>query len=465
MSKQIKLKLRPIVVALNILVLLIIILFYLSRMIYFYVKENSVVKNTGHTTFYSILVNKKSLQDYSKGLVYDEKTNTYTYKGLVEDNYIKYNGILYRIMKIDSSGNLKLVSNNTVTLMYSGLNKGFTESYINSWLNINEEIENSGYFEKNIVDKNKLLVKTNICNDVIDDLTKITCEKETYEEGFNIMTLQDYISAGAKESYLNNNEDFYLRTLNSHNNNYYVAATGEIGTDFVETRVRGVRVVLSIKANIKLISGDGTKDNPYIVEEHKPNKLTDLFVGEIINYSNNNWKVVEINEENIKIALTDNIKKEDTYVEIPFGKNNMYQYSNTIGKYLNTDYFNSLENNEYILDGTWYTGANSLSNLEYKAKYNSQSTLKIGILGLGDLFVNETPNSLTLTRGIEGNNMIMVINKDKHVYTDYISTAYNVRPALFINGELKIEKGNGTIKDPYIIKMEEKKEETSSTEE
>jgi len=453
MFKLKRINLRSLVVTLNILVLLIIIIFYLSRMVYFYKKENDVVKNTGNVTFHSILVNKQSLVDFSKGLIFDEKNNSYVFKGLVEDNYIKYSGILFRIMGIDSSGNLKLVSDDSLTIMYSGLNKGFESSFINSWLNTNEEVENSGYFERNFNDKNSYIVNTNTCNDVISDLTNVTCDEQTYDDGFSIMSLYDYINAGAKESYLNNGKDFYLRTLNDKNNNYYVASTGEIGTDTTTTKVRGVRVVFSIKSNIKLLSGNGTINNPYVVEENNPKVLTDLNIADTLLYSNMNWKVVERNEENIKVVLVDKIKTDEEYKIIKFGGNNsVYVVDNNIGKYLNNEFYNSLENKEYIVDGKWFTGSNSLSNLDYKAKYTSSVDAKVGILGFSDLFVNELSNIFTLTRGIEASNLIMVINKDGHAYADYISKEYNIRPSIYLNGKLEIESGKGYANNPYKIK-------------
>ena len=54
--------------------------------------------------------------------------------------------------------------------MYSGLEKGYSESYVNKWLNTQENVTGSGVYESNLY-KTELLANTKVCTDVIDNLT------------------------------------------------------------------------------------------------------------------------------------------------------------------------------------------------------------------------------------------------------------------------------------------------------
>ena len=454
MSVRRKLKIRPILITINIAVILIIIAFYGLRMYKFYKAENAVVENTGNTTFTTILQNKQSLVDKSIGLVYDEKTNTYTYVGKSEDNYVLYSGILFRIVGIDTSSNIKLVSEKNLTLMYSGLDKGFDESYINKWLSKTEEVEHSGVFESVLYNKDELLTTTTACNDIISDLTKVTCDEQGYESLYSLLSLYDYVNAGSKDSYLNNGETYYLNTFNDKNQNYYVLNTGEIGSDIVSTKIHGVRPVITINASAKLLSGDGKINNPYIIEAHDIDTLNDVYVGNIISYSNLNWKVIEKDEISIRVALTEPIKNGEEFLAKTFGGgSNAYSTNkNTIGNYLNNTFYSSLEDKENIVSSKWFTGGNTLSNLDYTAKYARSFDSNIGMLALGDMFVGDVANTLTITPGMESSTIIMVINDKYITFGDFVATLYNIRPALNLKSELKVYEGSGTLEDPYTIK-------------
>lgn len=121
MARRKVLKLTPVLVTLNVLVLLIIASFYITRLVKYYLLENGTKKPNEATILVDTLIKKQSYLDLTKGLVLDEETNTYIYKGDVKDNYVLYSGNLYRIINIDGNKNIKMISENTLTLMYSGL--------------------------------------------------------------------------------------------------------------------------------------------------------------------------------------------------------------------------------------------------------------------------------------------------------------------------------------------------------
>ena len=131
MSKRKVLKITPILIVLNVLILLFIVGFYTTRLIKYYIAENGGFGEDEDKTVILAeeIIKKQSRLDETKGLVYDSDNNIYRYKGEVDDNYIYYSGMIYRIIAIDNEGNIRAVSQNNVTLLYSGLEKGFKDSY------------------------------------------------------------------------------------------------------------------------------------------------------------------------------------------------------------------------------------------------------------------------------------------------------------------------------------------------
>ena len=149
MVKKRVLKITPVLITLNILIIIIICSFYLFRLVKYYRLEN-VSKPGEKIVLVDQLIKKQSYLDLTKGLVYDENKNTYTYIGTVDDNYLSYSGMLFRIISIDKNKNIKMISEDVVTMMYSGLEKGYNDSFVNSWLNSSEEKYN-GVFENYLI--------------------------------------------------------------------------------------------------------------------------------------------------------------------------------------------------------------------------------------------------------------------------------------------------------------------------
>lgn len=450
MTKR-RLKIRPVLITLNVALLIIIALFYTFRLVKYYLKENGHKDADTTTLLVDELIKKQSYVDQTKGLVHDKDAGIYRYIGKVEDNYLEYSGILFRIIGIDKDNNIKIISDSNLTLMYSGLEKGFDKSYVYKWLNKSDE-KYSGIFENNMDSTDKYLTNTYLCDDAISDLKNINCEKNNNALKITLLSLYDYASAGGKESYLNNGESYYLSTTDDKNNNYFINTTGDVGLNKISTKIYGVRPVITIKNDVALMHGDGSKTSPYAVIEKTVNKLSDVYVSKYINYSGSTYRVIRTGE-NVKVALSDNIKNKGKYLEKTFGgKNNTYSTSkNTIGEYLNNTYYKSLKNNDLIVKSSYGIGSNTLDNLDYTAVYSKTKTFNIGMLTLGDMFISDTKNVLTMNRGIESNMIINVINKDGNVFGDLIASKYEVRPTMYLKGDIDIVSGDGSISSPYEL--------------
>ena len=454
-----RLKITPVLVTLNVLVLLLIVAFYGTRMIKYYLKENGKSNNKDNTVLLADTVLKKqSYVDLTKGLIFDEEKNEYRYLGDVDDNYLEYSGIVYRIIGIDKDNNIKVISDKSVTMMYSGLEKGYDKSYVNKWLNYDKDVTGSGVYENNIKESVNYLSSTYYCEDIIDDIKNITCDKNSTNYKISLLSLYDYYKAGGKSSFLNNGETFYLGTLNKDNHNYYITSDGEVSINEISTKTYAVRPVITIISSSVLLSGKGTKDDPYKILEIKPSTLEDTTINTYVSFSNQVFKVIDNSTDATKVALNGVIKENDTDVVKSFGgKNNKYSNSkNTVGYYLNNTYLKTLDSKN-IIKSDWYIGALSLDNLDYTNEKNTKINLSVGMLSLGDMFVGDINNVFTLSRGIESDQIINVINEDGNFYGDFITSKYNVRPALYLNNELKITGGNGTFDAPYELGVSDEK--------
>ena len=450
MTKR-RLKIRPVLITLNVSLLIIIALFYTFRLVKYYLKENGHKDADTTTLLVDELIKKQSYVDQTKGLVHDKNASIYRYIGKVEDNYLEYSGILFRIVGIDKDNNIKAISDSNLTLMYSGLEKEFDKSYVYKWLNKSDE-KYSGVFENNMDSTDKYLTNTYLCDDVVSDLKNINCEKNNNALKITLLSLYDYASAGGTESYLNNGESYYLSTIDDKNNNYFINTTGDVGLNKISSKIYGVRPVITIKNDVALMHGDGSKTSPYAVIEKSISKLSDVYISKYINYSGNTYRVISTGE-NVKIALSDNIKDGDKYLEKTFGgKNNIYSTTKkTIGEYLNNTYYKSIKNNDLIVKSSYGIGSNTLDNLDYTAVYSKTNTFNIGMLTLGDMFISDTKNVLTMNRGIESSMIINVINKDGNVFGDLIASKYEVRPTMYLKGDINIVSGDGSIDSPYEL--------------
>ena len=341
---------------------------------------------------------------------------------------------------------------------FYSLEKGYDKSYVNKWLNYDKDVPGSGVYENNIKESVNYLSSTYYCEDIIDDIKNINCDKNSTNYKISLLSLYDYYKAGGKSSFLNNGETFYLGTLNKDNHNYYITSDGEVSINEISTKTYAVRPVITIISSSVLLGGKGTKDDPYRILEIKPSTLEDTTINTYVSFSNQVFKVIDNSTDATKVALNGVIKENDIDVVKSFGgKNNKYSNSkNTVGYYLNNTYLKTLDSKN-IIKSNWYIGALSLDNLDYSNEKNTKVNLSVGMLSLGDMFVGDINNVLTLSRGIESDQIINVINKEGNFYGDFITSKYNLRPALYLNNELKITGGNGTFDAPYELGVSDEK--------
>ena len=230
-----KFRIDRLFIAVSIVFLCTLISIYTYRLIHFYNLEKNKNNTTTETYLYKKIIDSSSIIDTTNGLF--EVDKEYIYRGKINNNYLLYDNILYRIIKIDKSNNIKLISNDIISFLVWGFNQDYENSYIRKWLNTTENIEHSGIFEKNIT--STYLVNSENYIDKIDDINDYNSEIIMNSDKISLLSIEDYVNAGGAESYLNINKYFWLINSNNENKAWFVTTSGGLDntTNINETSV------------------------------------------------------------------------------------------------------------------------------------------------------------------------------------------------------------------------------------
>ena len=126
----------------------------------------------------------------------------YIYKGENVNNYILINNLLFRIIRINSDRTIEVVLDEYINEMPYGEFVTFSESEIIEYL----EEKFLPIFDSDI------LANTSICNDVITNVSEITCQDIDNNHSVRILGITDFLnSIESEKSYLvNDTENFWL---------------------------------------------------------------------------------------------------------------------------------------------------------------------------------------------------------------------------------------------------------------
>lgn len=234
--------------------------------------------------------------DNSLNSIEDNYGTSYYFKGNVIDNYVNFNDMCFRIVRILGNGNIKLIledANNTC----ENLSDTVTNTYETDKLFFDDFNNDNSYNFKNITDDNKLYlvneswnnlttkdIKYNTLDEILTESDLETCTKDnTCEYNYNLNKIEDlkfenpinsmFGSLSYKEvkligdnSYLNNNK-FNLIELSNYKNNTdyrYIYKDNKLTTELVSTKYN-YRPSIVLNSNVT-VTGNGTISNPYIIK-------------------------------------------------------------------------------------------------------------------------------------------------------------------------------------------------------
>ena len=418
------------------------ILFYGIRFIKLY-KENYTVDEVAHIG--DTIKENNQNNDNFKNINGD-----YYFYGKEENNYVSYSNMLWRIIKVSKDNTVVLALDNSVTSLAKGTKNKFEETHIFSWLNdINKD--NTGILEKSLNNMQKYLTYTNTCIDNITNTKNITCKKTTEDTYITIPSLNDYVNTGSSESFLNNEEYYYLTNNEKESTSWCVDKDGKISTSD-GTDILGVKPVITIKNTVQVTNGNGTKENPYTFDD------SSSLIGSYVKLDNDIWRIYKEEDSIIKLSLDNYLKINGEEITYKYSNNNYYHNDTIQGSlayYLNKTYLNSLKYKSILEEAEFSNGIyNNTNNYDYNETQNTKVKTKITVLSIGDIILNHDNTNYYLSSGVsKDSNMIYTMQNDFKVYTKVSTTNLKIVPVIAIKKDL-LTAGNGTKDSPYEVNYE-----------
>ncbi len=412
--------------------ILICILWYGGRLIYFYLdsKKDNTNNNTNLLSSHIISSKNKNIKKIN---------NNYYFTGNVDNNYVLYSNILWRIIKISNDNKIYLITDNSITSLSYGENTKYEDSQIIKWLN------KDGILDKNLNNTTNYLDNYNVCIDEINDVKKVTCNDNYNENTIGLLSVTDYVNTGGQNSFINTEEYTYLANNTKDNEIWYITNEGKLnkndGTDYY-----GIKPVITLKSTTKLNSGDGTINNPYIIDTNKS-----LFAS-YVKLDNDIWRVYEEDNNNVKLMLTDYLKINNERISYNYSKINYYHNDTIKGNlayYLNTTYLNSLSYKNLILDNNYSNGYDD-SNYDYTKILEQQINTKVSTISIGYPILVNKLDSIWTNTGVSKESDVYIIKDNSKLEPTSVDTENYIVPCITIKKSL-LTKGNGTKNTPYEV--------------
>lgn len=383
--------------------------------------------------------------------VYTKDTST--------NNYVWYSGYLWRIVKINDDGTIKLILNESVGLVnyFNGLNNDYLESFIRLWLN-------EGVFLNGLNNPDNFLATSSFYygNESVESIKSI-------KDKVGLLTYSEYNNAGGKNSFLNIEQPFWLITSKKESDQevFIVDKNGEINVTNT-SKLYQVRPVVNLKANIMIVpSTKGTLDNPYVLKGDESLTgnayLNQRYAGEFIKFAGKVWRIAETTDKYTKLVLYG----KDTKMQ--FGPTNAYvDVKNTIKIYLDNVYYNILKGatpniDDYLESATLYAGKLNSGDAYTNTKINDSDfrnvTAKIGLLSVGELFsgndlqLDDKDITWTLTPASKIEDGEVWLSNGE---SSLITSEYAIRPTIYLKSKVYIigNSGNGRTRETaYSIEV------------
>lgn len=240
--------------------------------------------------FYMTLLNQNEISTGEDGLFEseDDDGTTYYFRGNVENNYVLFAGLSWRIVRINGNGTVKLVLDGVddTVVKYNEEATGYEDfketdvydalvSYYDNHLNnYDKYIANNRYCSESGKSDDTYNAYTRI---VTNEIPTFNCLGKRFTSKIGLLTADEVVYAGGvydEENtayYLYNSEiesAWWVSSLsNSDEDDYYpfvVGSNGDLNDDASGTLYRSLRPVISLNRTVK-VTGTGTSTDPYVV--------------------------------------------------------------------------------------------------------------------------------------------------------------------------------------------------------
>lgn len=405
----------------NILVIFGIIGFYAYRTVYYYKLSHEV---EGEITLRDKLTALDNLEFQNDGLY--EKDKYFYYKGVNVNNYVYYSGRMYRIIDIDNG--IRMIDNDTSTSLVYGVDTDYSHSNIYNWL--------KDYLES-LKDYEVYLQENNWCNEKVD-VNNYNCQK-TINSYVGLLSTNDYLQAGGKNSYLNNETYFWTLNVDMDNKPLFINKEGSVN-NVASTDDNyfsyGIRPVITLKDEVTIIDGDGSKNNPFIIENIGNALLKDNGVGSYVKYYGEDYRILKIEDDGVRLISNNTLDVEKNYKELV--------------KYLNEEYIKKFPKDDLVKMNYIVNEYNFNNKYNYKDVKDNLSDYVI-IPSVGDLFLNDTDGYWLNTISDSNLGLYYTVDENKMFFGDLRNNNHKVRPIIKVSHDVVASSGKGTKEEPLVI--------------
>ena len=281
--------------------------------------KNEIMKNTVITANPTLTTSSNNTSDAS-GLYKSTATNTgeptYYFRGNVTNNYVSFAGQTWRIVRVNEDGTIRIVMQDGIN---SNANIAFNSNYNNYtymyYTNSQAKTTLESWYQTNIGSKtnlaNKVASGAYYCEQAkakySDSWTSGSATMTTYNKytpdfkcatdgngkglvnsNIGLLTYDDLIYAGNyvnqtnNSNYLNNGFSYWtmspsgVDTFDMHSDIWFIYDNSKIGCLYVDWSNEkysvgkkyyvSLRPVINLKSDIQISSGNGTKENPFVIQ-------------------------------------------------------------------------------------------------------------------------------------------------------------------------------------------------------
>lgn len=379
-------------------------------------------------------------------IVSSQTKNKNIYTGSQYNNYIMLDGIVFRIVGINSDKTVKLVTDTTI----SAINYDDAFEYLN----------NKFYNALSDSAKNYIVKSSKWCNDKVSDPKKYTkCSSYTKKHPIGLLSIIDINNTKDSEGITYFNSNTLVSNLKDSKTSYL-----SFNKEYLENSIDDNVVIapaLNIIEDATIVSGNGSATNPYRLKDNTKHlkagsSLTEAKIGEYITYSGYTWRVIGKEDDGTTKIIMDGVVQKDSenyYIaftntnsinfDVSKKKNIGYALANNVSKYVKTNYFASRKE-----DYPKYT-----NSITYKANSKTNSyKLKVNLPSIYDLLSTSYREDYYWYKEYTNDtycymNIWNVLNCEKYNENDL----RGIRVVGYLKKSVTIKNGDGTANKPYTI--------------
>ena len=429
----------------SVAIVLCVGIYFGARAIYYYSRQNVRMQVEAQTLNGWILNNNKIVN--GDGLNQDQ--DGYFFKGNANSNYVVFANQLFRVIRVNNDNSVKMISEDVVSSFMWGEKERYEDSNIRNWLT-KTTLTHSGIYYNTIPRLDDFIEKTDYRIDMLKD-EKVVFADQDKKDYVTILSIEDYILANGKSSYLNNGKIYYLLGIDEDENSLYVEEDGSIQT-CDNFSGYGIRPVITLKANTVISSGNGTKETPYVIsQDDKTNNI-----GTYVKLGSDIWRVYKEEDGILRMYLNDYIKTpEGVEVNRYYSQyNSLYDIteSGSLSFYLNNIYISGLPYKDLLVDLNHYIGEISDEyGYSYENIYKRPVVFKVGLLNIFDYHPNfDKENYFYMNVTSEVGNMQYMTNTLGLLVEEDVREERHIIPVVGIDKKI-IKGGTGTLESPFVV--------------